>query len=249
MKSYKKLFALIGIFLVVLAVGVFAETIGSTNVQDVVADIAQKKGIDKSEIKDIKEVDFENLPNEIKIENLDETNLAIYEVTTYEANEKPVYVITVSDTKFQETLKQIVQRKMLLTFGLDEQSSESIFLETSTGVKTDVQKGYVMMRAGSITGISTDLEVLENNGYSEVEIIIYKNGQEVGFRNTFSVDSLGNKKDYDVQSENVVTFEPGDIISVYAKVNGETLIKKYYSQYNELCRELMKRGRTCAYLQ
>jgi len=225
MKSYKKLFALIGIFLVVLAVGVFAETIGSTNVQDVVADIAQKKGIDKSEIKDIKEVDFENLPNEIKIENLDETNLAIYEVTTYEANEKPVYVITVSDTKFQETLKQIVQRKMLLTFGLDEQSSESIFLETSTGVKTDVQKGYVMMRAGSITGISTDLEVLENNGYSEVEIIIYKNGQEVGFRNTFSVDSLGNKKDYDVQSENVVTFEPGDIISVYAKVNGETSIK------------------------
>ena len=71
---------------------------------------------------------------------------------------------------------EIVQRKMLLTFGLDEQSSESIFLETSTGVKTDVQKGYVMMRAWSITGISTDLEVLENNGYSEVEIIIYKNG-------------------------------------------------------------------------
>ncbi len=81
-----------------------------------------------------------------------------------------------------------------------------------------------MMREGSITGLSTSLEVVEgapkegvpsSEGKGEIEILIYKNGERVGFENMLNGD-LGVKKDYDVQSNGVVTFEPGDVISVYA---------------------------------
>ena len=69
-----------------------------------------------------------------------------------------------------------------------------------------------MMRKGSITGISTNLEVL-NSGNNGIEIIIYKNGEEINFRN--SLNALqGVQKDYDTQSRDNIKFEQGDIISV-----------------------------------
>ncbi len=32
---------------------------------------------------------------------------------------------------------------------------------------------------------------------------------------------MGIKKDYDVQSKNIVSFEPGDVISAYANIEGD----------------------------
>ena len=69
-----------------------------------------------------------------------------------------------------------------------------------------------MLRKGSITGISTNLETVKGEG--EIQIIIYKNGKEIGFRNSIDVFSNGIKKDYDIQSREIVTFNGGDIISV-----------------------------------
>ena len=138
--------------------------------------------------------------------------------------EKPVFILTVSDSKFKKTLKEIAN-KMILNFGYGEEFSGSLFLETATGVQTSSEKGYVMMRSGSITGLSTNLEVLDINGVGEIEIIIYKNNESIGFRNGFTITEIGINKDYDVISKDTLTFEAGDVISVYTNVNGNLIAK------------------------
>jgi len=218
----KKIFAILGVALILLASGVFAENMAlSSDIQDAVKQAVEKKGISEQEVQNIEEVDFNNLPKEVDIKNIDDTNLALYKVDY--GQEKPFYVITVSDEKFRKTAEEI-SRRMLLEFGSSEIIVTSSFLKSSTGVQTSAEKGYVMMRAGSITGLSTSLEVL-TAGEGNVEIIIYKNGQEIGFRNVIVADKNEVKKDYDVQSENIVNFEQGDVISVYTKINGEISVK------------------------
>ena len=78
-----------------------------------------------------------------------------------------------------------------------------------------------MSRDGSITGISTNLEITEFSYNEKVEIIIYKNGEKVGFRNFLKVDSSGVKIDYDTQSKGIVNFKAGDVISVYLNLGKE----------------------------
>ena len=216
---------LIGIFLVA---GVLAETTNTTNIiqKDVsdkvanfVKDVMKNEGIAKEKIKEVKQIDLNNLPQEVNIDNIDNTNLAMYQLDIGE--EKPLYVITVSDETFQKIEKE-AKNKMFLDFGLNRDTKGPVFLETSTGVQTSKEKGYVMMRDGSITGLSTNLEAIEGEG--EIEIIIYKNQKEVGFRNLILIEDLGVKKDYDIQSENTVTFEAGDTISVYLNANGDLTI-------------------------
>ena len=206
-----------------LAGGVLAENlVVSDEVEEFVKDVVKEKGINKENIKSVEKVDFDDLPEEVKLENIDETNLALYEVDYGE--EKPVFVLTVSDTTFKKTLKEIAN-KMILNFGFRGELSDSVFLETATGVQTNEEKGYVMMRSGSITGLSTNLEVLEVNDAGEVEIIIYKNSEPVGFRNGVLVNSTGVVKDYDTVSKDTITFEPGDIISVYTEIDENIIIR------------------------
>ena len=220
----KKLFVIFGICMVLLlAGGVFAENLAvSDEVDSFVTDVIGEKGIAKENVKSVEKVDFTDLPEEINIENIDETNLAVYEVDYGE--EKPVFILTVSDTTFKKTLKKIAN-KMILNFGYSGEFSDSLFLETATGVQTSSEKGYVMMRPGSITGLSTNLEVLDIKDSGEVEIIIYKNKEPMGFRNSFIVNVTGNNKDYDLISKDTLTFEPGDVISVYTNVKGDLIAK------------------------
>ncbi len=218
----KKLFVILGIAVILLASGVYASSTLDTSVESFVKDVVEDNGVTEDNIESVTQVDFENLPDEIKIENIDDTNLAMYEVKQKD-NEKPVYVITVSDSKFKKTVKDIAN-KMLLNFGYSGEFGESLFLETATGVQGSSEKGYVMMRSGSITGLSTNLEVLEVTEPGTVEIIIYKNQEQVGFRNTIAVEDVGVKKDYDVVSTDTITFEAGDVISMYVEMNGNVLI-------------------------
>jgi len=221
----KKIFVFLILGMIVLAAGgVFAADLGSNNVHvnEMVKGVVEQKGIDSSSVKNIKKVDFNDLPKEVNIENIDDTNLAMYEVDY--GQDKPVYIITVSEEVFKETLEEIVTRKMLLSFGYSGDFKDSTFLKTSSGVNTDLNKGYLMMRKGSITGMSTNIEVLETQ-YGEVDLVIFINGEEVGFRNSLSTDSTGIKNDYDLQSEGVLTFDAGDVISVYAKVDGNIVAK------------------------
>ncbi|MBT4376511.1 hypothetical protein HOD29_04005 [archaeon] len=217
----KKIFLIVSICIILLATGVVAQTLTEPReVEDLVNDIVEKKGIAKEKIEKIEKVNFSDLPEELNIENIDETNLAMYEVDIGE--EKPFFVITVSEEIFKETVKEIAN-KMFLNFGFPGKLSDSRFLQTATGVDASIEQGYVMMREGSITGMSTNLDI-SKVGEGEVEIIIYKNKEQIGFRNTINGENLGVKSDYDTQSENTITFEPGDVISVYTQVNGNIAV-------------------------
>jgi hypothetical protein len=192
--------------------------------EDYVKTFVEKKGIAPEAIKGISAVDFNNLPKEVNIENVDDTNLAIYQIDYADLKaeqDKQVYVITYSVDKLRAQGDLIVSqdKRQLLSFGFDGEMESSGFLKTDTDVETSLEKGYVMMRSGSITAISTNLEVLSGEG--EIEIVIYKNGVPIGFGNSIISSHAGVQKDYDVQSREVVEFEPGDVISAYASAKGD----------------------------
>ena len=197
-----------------------SEETSEDKIQEYLKDFIGKKGITEEQVGNITEVNFEDLPKEVSIENIDDTNIAIYEITYQEDQlEKQVFVITysVEQLKAQGDLIIAHDKRQFLNFGHAGEMSESQFLNTATGVTGGINKGYLMMREGSITGISTNLEIT-NSGPSQIEIIIYKNGEAVEFSNTISARNEGIEKDYDLQSNGVVTFTPGDLISVYLKL-------------------------------
>ena len=98
------------------------------------------------------------------------------------------------------------------------QGASSIYLDTSAGVESGAEIGYVMMRSGSITGISTSVYI--SNGNGNLRVKVYKNGKNTGFENLISSQD-SKKVDYDLQSEDVLSYKPGDIISVYVEQAGE----------------------------
>ncbi len=225
----KKRFIFLTIGIILLAVsGVFALSIElielSPELQGYVTSVVEKQGITTDKVTSVTKVDFNNLPEEIKLENIDETSLAIYQIDVVDG--KPVYVITISDEIFKKTLETIDLKRSYLDFGLEGAAIGSTFLDTSTGVLTDLEKGYIMMRDGSITGISTNLEIVNASKEALIEIIIYKNGKPLGFGNTLSAASSGVKTDYDILSEGTILFESGDVISVYLKSEKSTVVWK-----------------------
>ena len=189
----------------------------SENVQEYVGDFIEKKGINFEEINNVTEVDFDSLPKEVAIENVDDTNLAIYQINynNSASTNNNVFVVTYSVEKLKSQGDLIVSqdKREFLNFGFNGEMTKSSFLKTAVGVQGSLEKGYVMMRGGSITGISTNLEVLEGNG--EIDIIIYKNGKAIQFGNSFVTENSGVKKDYDVQSKDTILFDAGDVISLY----------------------------------
>ena len=212
-EKMKKIFVIsliVGIFLMLS--GVFAQTALSEELDEFVKKVAEKKRINETEITNVTQVDFNDLPEEVKIENIDDSNIALYKI---DSENKSTFVITYSYNGFKKVSTQDYYTTSLLHFGIEKTTNESVFLETATGVSGDLNKGYVMLRKGSITGISTNLEVTKGNG--EIQIIIYKNDEEIGFRNLVDASTSGIKKDYDIQSREIVEFEPGDTISIYAE--------------------------------
>ena len=227
----KKLFFGIIIFALALIIGalaISAQTDGGVSelgekVSGYVQDFVSKRGIESQDISGIRKVDFNALPKEVNIENVGDTNLAIYEINYSEnKQDKQVYVITysVEQLRSQGDLILAQDKRNFLDFGFSGVMSETGFLETSTGVETSEAKGYVMVRDGSITALSTNLEVIQSNS-GQIEIIVLKNGKPISFGNTLSADSLGVKKDYDVQAKEIVDFQAGDVISVVAKKTGD----------------------------
>ena len=196
----------------------------SESVEGFVGEFVEKRGIDSSEITDIKQVDFDKLPEDVNIGEVGDHNLAIYEIDFVDKStnqEDQIFVISYSVETLVSQGDIIIasDKRNFLNFGTSETMSSSGFLETATGVETSHAKGYLMMRSGSITAVSTNLEIIQSNP-GAIEIIIYKNGVPVSFGNTITGSALGVEKDYDVQSRGVVRFEPGDVISAYIKADG-----------------------------
>jgi len=198
----------------------------STQVYEYILNFVQKRGILPSAISFVRKVDFDSLPKSVHIENVGDHNLAIYEISYKEEDkEDQIYVITYSVEELREQGDLIVahDKRQFLNFGFAGKMSKSGFLKTATEVETSLEKGYVMVRDGSITAVSTNLEVFESSP-GDIEIIVYRNGDPIGFGNIFSTGSLGVKKDYNVQSKDIVTFKAGDVISVYLKANGTDIV-------------------------
>ena len=230
----KKALVIFGLsVLVLLVVGVFVaaadlqiiddESISispkiTDTVLNYVEEFVQKRDITSDSIKTVTEVDFDTLPKEVNIENVGDHNVGIYEIDYTESStgeDKQIYMVTYSVNELREQGDLIIahDKRQFLQFGFDGGMTGG-FLKTSTGVQGSLEKGYVMVRSGSVTAVSTNLEVT-SEGVGLIEIIIYKNGKRVEFGNSFNGD-LGVRNDYDVQSNNVVIFEPGDVISAYA---------------------------------
>ena len=201
----------------------------SGNIQSYVEEFVSKRNIGPEKINDITKVDFDSLPKEVNIENVNDANLAIHDVNYNETNsatgeeeQKNVYVVTysVEELKKQGDLIIAHDKREFLNFGYAGTSNASMYLETATGVQTSKERGYVMMRDGSITGLSTSLEVLSSENGEDVEVIILKNGELVRLENVLSSSSAGVKVDYDIQSPDVLIFNAGDTISVYVQSEG-----------------------------
>jgi len=220
-----KLMAFTSIFVILLMTSfVFAQNDLSQELEDFVKKVAEKKGIDRKNIENITEVNISQLPEEVKLENIDDSNIALYKVKP--KNDRSAFVITFSGKGLEKIPKpEIDHMTSYLHFGYDGDGSKSLSLKTASGVSTGLNKGYVMMREGSITGISTNLEIVQSDTDKEIQIIIYKNGREIHFKNSIPADSSGIEKDFDIQSQNIVTFKPGDVISVYLKSNGEIVFR------------------------
>ena len=213
--------------LIILIAGTFAQTMpGSTEqitqeVSNYIKSFVNEEGINKSQITDISVVDVNNLPKELEIKQIETNNIGIYEVNYTENNiPKKVFLVTYSTNELKER-NTIAKNVQSFIFGKSIESSSSDYLEVA-GVKTSDQIGYVMIHSGSITALSTSLEITGGTGKLFIEV--YKNGKDTGFGNV--ITSSDNKKlDYDTQSENIVTYEPGDIIAVYVYNTGDVTWK------------------------
>ena len=221
----------LAIYFVIIAIvfitsGVVAETVGlSDSAQKVVEDILNNKGVDPNNVESVEEVNFDNLPDQIDVDNIDDTNLVVYEIKPLEGNS--FYVVTASDKSFKKDQQvDAGVARYVMDFGYNGAMTGNGFLRTAVGVETGPQKGYVMMREGSITGLSTNLESLGGTGI--IYITLYKNGEKIGFRNSFIVESKDGMKimqDYDIQSAGTVIYEQGDVISMYVESEGDVLWK------------------------
>jgi len=190
------------------------------NTIEEIVEFVEKKGIDVSE-ENITEVDFEDLPGEVDIEKVDNTSVSIFRV---DFSDKPFFVVTAASMK-EGVRDPVCMSRPLFYFGSDGEVSQSGFLKMSGGAESSAENGYVMIRSGSITGLSSSLKVLDFVEGAEVELIIYKNGREVGFRNSLDAGGIGVKIDYDVMSEDIVRVKPGDVVSASVKFDEGVLIE------------------------
>ena len=206
--------------LVLLSVGAFTGAVEgdvSDDVKNYVDSFLKKTGIGNEGIGEIKEVDQNNLPKEIDIEKIDKNNVGIYEVNYSKNNQsQKVFVVTYTTHEFEPEKKIETNNIQYLNFGISGISNADSYLNSAVGVVTGSDNGYVMLRSGSVTGVSTSLDL---SGEGSAEIKVYKNGQDTGFSNLILSDD-NSKKDFDLQSENIVIFDAGDIISVYVKTKG-----------------------------
>jgi hypothetical protein len=224
----KKPIALFFIAVILFSLTVFAQDASLDNKADsFVKTIAVQKGINEEDISDITELELGSLPEEITLQNIDETNLALYSINVSGESE-PVYIITASSEFYKETAKAF-SNSMLLSFGLSGEISDDSFLKTSAGVETSEEKGYVMTRDGTISGLSTNLEIVSGESIEPIDVIIYINSEAVGFRNTFIAEEIGIYADYDAISSGTISFEKGDVISLKVKVPEGIIIEDVIS--------------------
>ena len=217
----KKEVFLLFVLVFLVSAGVFAQTFSeeiSENVGDYIKGFVNGTGVNEDSINSINKINQSELPDNVEIKDIDENKIGIYEVNYTSGNDtKKIYVVTYSTTQFKEKSAPLIKNIQNIYFGYSESSDSADYLNAATGVAVSGDKGYVMLRPGSVTGISTSLDL---TGDGKVFVTVYKNGESTGFHNL--ILSVDNKKiDFDIQSENAVNYNAGDIISVYVETSGD----------------------------
>jgi hypothetical protein len=212
-----------------LAFGAFAEDVvqqisGVTNeTKSFVEDFVKGSKIEPQDIKSIEQIDLQNPPPEVQVEHVDDTNIAVYQVNyTKNSIDRKVFVVTYATPHFLSPADVHGKNAIVyLNFGENSLVNDSLrFLKTSTGVQGSREQGYVMVDAGSLTGLSTNIEIVHAVDGGRLDVVIYKNGEATGLRNLIDASESGVKKDYDSQSAGIVTFVQGDVISVVVESHG-----------------------------
>ncbi|MAG07214.1 hypothetical protein CMI46_00150 [Candidatus Pacearchaeota archaeon] len=220
MKREVLLLVLVGLF--IFTAGVLAQEVGEVSLKEEFVEefVEDTNFVDSGEVNSVAQINQSELPEDIQIQDIEENSIGIFEVNFTESDtqeEKKVFVVTYATNDFKKKAVAITKNVQNLFFGMAESQVISAYLETANGVQTGEDSGYVMMRDGSVTGISTTLEV---SGKGKLFISVYKNGEDTGFHNLISTDGDG-EIDFDLQSEDVVKYRPGDVISVYVRQSGE----------------------------
>lgn len=220
--------AIIALGLIILIAGAFAQTASqeespiANEVSNYIKLFVEKEGIKESQIINISQVNLNNLPDEIEIKNIETNNIGLYKINYAGKNvSKKVFLVTYSTNELKKKTDYITKNIQSFVFGHSKESSSSEYLEIA-GVQSGEKIGYVMMHSGSITGISTSLEITGGTGKLFIEV--YKNGKDTSFGNIIS-PANSNKIDYALQSEDIIAYEPGDIISVYIHNTGDVTWK------------------------
>ncbi len=200
----RKIFAFFVMVVFVLAV-VFAEV--DRDVEDFIKEVDKVSNI-ANKIESINEINFSDLPDKVNINNIDDGNLAMYEINV--AGGAPVYVISAAK-KLISNIKSSVGSFFGsdLIFRSEKIISRPSYIDGESG-------GYVMVGSGSIVGLSTSLDVLQGSK-GEVEIIIEINSKQVGFRNNIEAEG-GFKIDFDEISYGTINFKTGDVINIIVNV-------------------------------
>lgn len=203
---------------------------GPTLEEKYVEKFVQQKGIDRKDISNVSALDLGNLPQNVHIENLEDNNIAVFEVNyTDKGAPGNVFVITyaVDSLRSQSDLVVPHDKRTTYFFGSDEILSGTSYLAMATGVPSSATRGYVLPRDSSVTGVSTSLEVVSGEGV--VQIIIYRNGEAIGLRNVLVSSGSGTLVDYDLYSYGVTPYFAGDTLSV-AVVSSDVVVTNIVTQ-------------------
>ena len=136
--------------------------------------VQENNDIKENDISSINKVDLANPPEDVKIGNIDEdTGIAIYQMNyTQDNQDKKLYVVTYSTGQFKAPIEfKPVNAIEYLNFGEKDLKNDSTYLQTATGVETSSDKGYVMIDSGSITGISSSIEITKADADGKIEIV------------------------------------------------------------------------------
>lgn len=259
-KGGKKNLFVISILLILL-LGIMITAQGAEKIRDKIASsiadnadkyiekFVDRKKIDVESITNVTELNFENLPPEINVGDVKDSNIAFYEIDFEQQGKSDklfvvsyltngLQLITPFETKnvtlpSKTAITSAPQIPVSMNFGFAGEMTKSGFLDSFEGEIGSIEKGYLMADDGDIANVSTNLEVYEVTGDKTIRITLYKNGAPTSLATSFLIDPdklIVNPNTrsyfvYGILSRGNVPFKKGDIISVYVTISEDVVLK------------------------
>lgn len=197
------------IFVFVFIVG-FIFLVGANSTWDShLNKLIENQGVFQGDVQNISELNKGELPSEIFVSNVEDSNVGIYDVKYFDGvSNKSIYVISFATQDLSESPITKSENMEYLTFSGNE----------------EVLGEYLIMDDGSIVGLSS---VVEFSGSGEVIVEVFVNSDLMFISN--NVFDSGDNFDYDIQSSNIDEFSVGDLISVRFRTVGDISVSEVNS--------------------